>query len=78
MNRALVGTPPFRSSAPCRWVQPRQTMHPSERIARHGPVQPMEEVRHLYCGLRWLSRWTAVLAFGGAAVFALSLVWRAM
>lgn len=34
-------TAPFRSSRPDAWTMPRQPMHASERLYRHGRVQPM-------------------------------------
>ncbi|WP_164931262.1 hypothetical protein [Erythrobacter sp. HKB08] len=33
----------FRSSRPDRWVEPRQSMDPTQRMMRHGPVQPMHK-----------------------------------
>lgn len=32
----------YRSSRPCNWNVPRQSMHASERYMRHGKVLPME------------------------------------
>lgn len=32
----------YHSSQPDRWVVPRRTLDPSERLRAHGPVRPME------------------------------------
>jgi hypothetical protein len=41
----------FNSSRPCAWVQPRQSLHASERYMRFGKVQPMQEKRGLLARL---------------------------
>lgn len=33
----------YVTTRPCRFVLPRQAMDPSERMMRHGKVQPMEQ-----------------------------------
>lgn len=32
----------FTTSKPCPWNQPRQPLSPTERLRRHGKVQPMQ------------------------------------
>ncbi len=33
----------FRSSRPDSWVSPRAYTDPTQRLMKHGPIQPMEE-----------------------------------
>lgn len=41
----------YRSSPPDKWTLPRQSLHASERLYRHGPVRPMPEDRGFWARL---------------------------